>query len=76
MVTRLVASGGAAATVKGMHEWLTPAEAAKVARISKATLYRYWALGTGTGPRYSQVRNHRLVRRDWLDDWLTAQEAA
>ena len=33
-----------------------------------------WAYGEG--PRHSQVGNRRLVREDWLQDWLMAGEVA
>ena len=55
------------------NEWLTASEAAREARVSRATLYRYWPIGVG--PRYSQLSTRRLVRRAWLTDWLLAQEA-
>ena len=57
-----------------MNDWMTPSEVAREARVSKATLYRYWTLGIG--PRYSQVRGRRVVHKTWLHDWLLSQEAA
>ena len=54
--------------------WLTTAEVAEAARMSRSTIYRMWACGEG--PRHSQVGNRRLVREDWLQDWLMAGEVA
>lgn len=73
----LCVSQTVAATVSCMEkekEWLTTSEAAQMARMSRATLYRYWALDMG--PRYVQRGSRRLVRSDWLTDWLLSQEAA
>jgi len=39
------------------NEWLTASEAALEARVSRATLHRYWSLGDG--PRYSQLGTRR-----------------
>lgn len=54
-----------------MSEFLTIKEVTVRARCSRATLYRRWA--SGTGPRYVN-RTRRLVRADWLDDWLLESE--
>lgn len=54
-----------------MNTYLTIKEATQIARCSRATLYRYWA--SGQGPRYIQ-RQRRLIRSDWLTDWLLEAE--
>ena len=53
------------------NEFLTVKEVTLRARCSRATLYRHWA--SGTGPRYIN-RPRRLVRADWLSDWLLESE--
>lgn len=53
--------------------WLTVKVATSEAGISRATLYRYWALKVG--PRYSTTPGgQRRVRADWLNDWLLDRE--
>lgn len=53
--------------------WLTVNAATAEAGISRATLYRYWALKVG--PRYSTTPGgQRRVRAEWLADWLLARE--
>jgi len=54
-----------------MSEYLTVNEVTLRARCSRATLYRHWA--SGTGPRFI-TRPRRLVRADWLNDWLLESE--
>ena len=62
-------------TVRLMSEqmtWLTVLEACEVARCSRAGLYKWWACGEG--PRYVELGRKRLVRQDWLEDWMLAAE--
>ena len=59
-VARLVRCAQTSTQWKSMnttYEWLTASEAALEARVSRATLYRYWSLGDG--PRYSQLGTRR-----------------
>lgn len=56
-----------------MSKWLTIKAATEEACISRATLYRYWALGVG--PRFTTTPGgQRRVRAEWLADWLLARE--
>jgi predicted DNA-binding transcriptional regulator YafY len=53
--------------------WLTIREAVQETGVSRASLYRYWALSMG--PRYSTTPGgQRRIRFDWLMDWLTDRE--
>jgi len=53
--------------------WLTIREAVEDTGVSRASLYRYWALKVG--PRYSTTPGgSRRIRRDWLDDWFEDRE--
>ena len=55
--------------------WLTVNRAAAKAEMSRATIYRYWALNVG--PRYATTPGgRRRVRVDWLNDWLLDREVA
>lgn len=55
-------------------KWLTVREVCETAAIARPTLYRYWTLGSG--PRFVQRGSRRLVRADWLDDWMFSLEVA
>jgi len=54
--------------------WLTVNAASAEAGISRATIYRYWALKVG--PRFTTAGDRRRIRADWLDDWLLDREVA
>ena len=72
---RGLARGCSVRTVRAMcneTKWLTVTEACKVARCSRAGMYKWWAIGDG--PRYSEIGRKRLIREDWLEDWLLAGE--
>ena len=56
------------------NEWLTVDQVCKQAHIGRTYLYVRWA--AGDGPRFSQVGGKRLVRADWLGDWLLMAEVA
>jgi predicted DNA-binding transcriptional regulator AlpA len=65
------------AQVRAMKEhtksWLTIKEAVEATGVSRASLYRYWALKLG--PRFSTTPGgSRRIRADWLDDWLLDRE--
>ena len=53
-----------------MPTLLTPAETAKVLRISVRTLERY--RNEGVGPRYVKVGRRVLYRENDIADWLEA----
>lgn len=53
---------------------MTPLETAAYCRISKATLYRLWA--AGTGPRYATVGARRRVKASWALDFMLESEVA
>ena len=56
-----------------MTRWYTIDAATEEAGISRASLYRYWALGVG--PRYTTTPGgQRRVRGEWLADWLLDRE--
>jgi len=53
--------------------WLTIKEAVEATGVSRASLYRYWALKVG--PRFATTPGgSRRIRADWLDDWLMDRE--
>lgn len=53
---------------------MTVDEVCKALMMGRSALYDRWA--AGTGPRYSQVGRNRLVRVEWLDDYLMSCEVA
>lgn len=55
-------------TVPDVNEWLDPDGVCEMIGIGRTALYALWR--DGRGPRYSQVGRRRLVREDWLEDWL------
>jgi len=56
-----------------MSKWLTIKAATEEAGVSRATMYRYWALGVG--PRFTTTPGgQRRVRAEWLADWLLDRE--
>lgn len=42
--------------------------------IGRTALYGLWR--DGKGPRYAQVGRRRLVRADWVEDWLLSAEVS
>lgn len=53
---------------------MTPDEVCERVGIGRTALYGLWR--DGKGPRFSQVGRRRLVREDWLEDWLISCEVA
>lgn len=66
---------GAPGTVEAVsNEWLGIEEVCGRVGLCRTSLYDMWA--RGVGPRFSQVGRRRLVRAEWLEDWLLACEVA
>lgn len=55
-----------------MNEWMNTEKVCETVGIGRSALYEMWQ--RGQGPRYSQVGRLRLVRADWLEDWLISLE--
>jgi excisionase family DNA binding protein len=53
---------------------LSVPEAALLAGLHSATLYREWL--AGRGPQYMTVGTRRIISRKALDKWLSEQVAA
>ena len=56
------------------NEWLGIEDVCGRVGLCRTSLYDMWA--RGVGPRFSQVGRRRLVRAEWLEDWLLACEVA
>lgn len=54
------------------NEWLDVDTVCGQVGLCRTTLYELWA--RGQGPRFSQVGRRRLVRDEWLEDWLLSCE--
>lgn len=55
-----------------MSEWIDPDGVCEMVGIGRTALYAMWR--EGRGPRYSQVGRRRLVRAEWVEDWLLSCE--
>ncbi len=56
-----------------LEEFLTPAEAAKVLRISSRTLARWRE--DNQGPAYSKLGRRILYRRDAVQQWVNTRRS-
>ncbi|GAB2918980.1 helix-turn-helix domain-containing protein [Nonomuraea fastidiosa] len=58
------------------HQWLTVEEVCEELRISRRSWDRWRS--RGTGPRAKRLAGNGpiRIRRDWLDEWVEAQEDA
>jgi excisionase family DNA binding protein len=52
----------------------SPFELCEMLGISRSTLYRLWA--DGSGPAYAEIGRRRRVTKEALDSWLVSREVA
>lgn len=57
-----------------MNQWMDTRGVCEQVGIGRTALYGLWR--DGKGPRYAQVGRRRLVRADWVEDWLLSAEVS